>query len=61
MLNLPIPRRSFLDSRLRNHGQETRRVAAGSRTGDSHLGLGRRVAPEAPNQIRHRSPARRAL
>lgn len=61
MLNLPIPRRSFLDSRLRCQSHETRRLAAGSRTGTSHFGHGHRVPTDAPNQIRHRSPARRAV
>ena len=48
MLNLPIPRRSFLDSRLRCQSHETRRLIAGSRKGESHLGHGIRAASPAP-------------
>ena len=56
MFSVPVPRRSFLDSRLRSQGQQTRRVARGLPTGDTHLGAGpRAVSPAAPNRQRARS------
>ena len=62
MLNLPIPRRSFLDSRLRTQSHESRRLSAGRRNGDTHLGLGARVTARVhPNQARYRALAPRAL
>ncbi|HIG75405.1 MAG TPA: hypothetical protein EYQ24_12780 [Bacteroidetes bacterium] len=58
MLNLPIPRRSILDSRLRSQSHETRRLGAGYRVGDTHLGHGSRtVTPPARTRYRTR-PAR---
>ena len=46
MFNVPVPRRSFLDSRLRSHSHENRRMTRGVPTGDSHLGMGpRAVSP----------------
>jgi hypothetical protein len=55
MLNLPVPRRSFLDSRLRNQSHESRRIQAGRRTGDSHLGLGPRLDAVADRENRRRT------
>ena len=43
MFSTPIPRRSFLDSRLRSQSLETRRLERGHATGSSHLGLGSRT------------------
>jgi hypothetical protein len=57
MLYLPVPRRSFLDSRLRNQSLEARRIAAGRRTGDTHLGLGPRLESESGRPQRRRSQA----
>ena len=56
MFSTPIPRRSFLDSRLRSQSLQTRRVTRGIPTGDTHLGVSARaVSPAAPNRQRARS------
>lgn len=55
MFTTPIPRRSFLDSRLRTQSRETRHLSRGYAIGDSHLGLGSRATSARPsNRVRYR-------
>ena len=49
MFSIPVPRRSFLNSSLRTQSRETRYVARGYASGDSHLGLGSHANTARPS------------
>ena len=57
MFSTPLPRTSFLDSRLRTRGRQNRLIERGMTAPDSHLGNSDR--PTAPLQARPETGAAR--
>lgn len=58
MFSTPLPRTSFLDSRLRTRGRQNRLIERGMTAHDSHLGVAAE-RPIAPLQARPEADAAR--